>query len=385
MSELDARLEEGLRALAPATTGDWPDVVRRSHRLVAANARRRRRLTLAFAVVALLVGSGTALAIGSRLFGWFSVSTAPLEAPTLPEAAPYILGNRLYLPGRMPQRLAAPLLASLLGQDATLVVAAPDGRHVAYHAWEHSVPLLFVHDDALDTDRLLARGAQTVAWARDGRIAYVQGVPPRYRPQHAFRGKVMVQRLGGAPTAWTPRVGSYQVLAWAGDRLLVAVPRCLLIECAGDPEPGVYVLGSSGHLAPLGLATLAALSPDGRVAFGRYDRSPGDDNPSALVRLVDVARRRVLSTLDLAQAARKQDPGGLRVGSLASAVWRDDEIAGTFLGAENALVFLRVQRDRLTLEQTFRIRATALPNRWGLSFGAPFFTGGGVEIGRAHV
>jgi hypothetical protein len=148
----------------------------------------------------------------------------------------------------------------------------------------------------------------------------------------------------------------------------------LSIECKRDPEPGVYALGSSGQLTPLGLATLAALSPDGRVAFGRYNLSPRGDNPSALVRLVDVATGRVLSTLDLSRAARKPGLGGLRVGSLASAAWYENEIVGTFAGEANALVFLRVQRNRLTLEQTLRIRTTTLPNRWGLSFGAPFFT-----------
>jgi hypothetical protein len=379
MSELNARLEADLRTLVSAGTGNWADVVRRSHRLASGRARRRRRLVLALAAVALVVGTGTALALGKQFFGWFTVSSAPERAPTLPGAAPYILGQRLYRAGHKPQRLAAPLRASLLGQDVTLVVAAPDGRRFAYHSWRANVPLLFVHDEVAGTDSVFARGAQTIAWGRDGRIAYVQGDPPRYRPMHGFRGRVMVRTPGAGPVAWTAHRGSYYVLAWARDRLLVGVRACLLLECKNDPEDGVYVLEQSGRLIPLRLAALTALSPDGRLAFGRYDPVPGQDSPSSLVRLVDVARGRVLTTLDLSQAARTRGLGGLHLGSLTSGAWRGSEIVATVAGEDNLLVALRVYRNQLLLEQVVRIPDTTLPNRWGISFGTPIFTGSGTR------
>jgi hypothetical protein len=379
MSELNARLEADLRGLVPVLTGDWADVVRRSHRVAGVRARRRRRLVLALAAVALVVGSGTALALGKQFFGWFTVSSAPERAPTLPGAAPYILGQLLYRAGHKPQRLAAPLRASLLGQDVTLVVAAADGRRFAYHSWRANVPLLFVHDEVAGTDRVLARGAQTIAWASDGRIAYVQGDPPRYRPNHAFRGRVIVRKLGSEPVAWTKHRGSYYVLAWARDRLLVRVSACLLRECNGGPEDGVYVLERSGRLTPLPLATLAALSPDGRLALGRYDPVAGQDSPSPLVQLVDVKSSRVLATLDVSPAARKAGLRGLLAGSLVTAAWRGNEIVGTFAGEDSALVFLRVRGRHLSVEQIVRIPAATLPGRPGLFFGSPLFTNSGTR------
>jgi hypothetical protein len=377
MSELDARLEQSLRALVPAAGGDWGEVVSRAHRLDAARARARRRLVLAFAAVALVLVTGAALAIGNQLFGWFTVSTAPEKAPTLPGAAPYVSGQTLYLAGRKPQRLAAPLLASLLGQDATLVVASPDRRRLAYHAWREGVPLLFVHDTVAGTDQLLAHGAQTVAWGSDGRIAYVQG--GRYRNGHAYRGRVLVRTLDTRPVAWTPRPGSYEVLAWARNRLLVGIRRCLLLECKGDPEVGVYKLERSGRLLRLPLATLSALSPDGRLAVGRYDRVAGQDSPSPLMRLVDIATGRVLATLDLTRSARAAGLRGLLPGSIGTAAWRGDEIVATFSGEESALVFLRVRGRRLSVEQSVRVPTATLPGRYSLYFGAPVFANEGTD------
>ena len=382
MSELDARLEESLRALAPPAESDWGDVTYRARRL-AASSRRRRRLVLAFVAVALVLATGTTLALGDRLFGWFSVSTAPEQAPTLPGAAPYVLGQTLYRAGKEPQHLAAPLRASLLGQDATLVVSSPDGRRLAYHSWRgrlHGVPLLLVHDTVTGADRLLARGAQTLAWSRDGRIAYLKADRVRYDERNgAYVGRVMVQTLNGVPVAWTRRSGGYQVLAWARDQLLVAVRPCYFPNCHRDPEPGVYVLSRAGRLRPLHLASLMALSPDGRYAFGRYDLAPGQDSPSVFVRLVDVARGRVLDTLDLTRRARQAGLRGLLPGELNTASWRAHEIVGAWLGRDSALVFFGVRGRRLRVEQLVRVPAAVLPGRYAIDFGAPAFTNRGTR------
>jgi hypothetical protein len=381
MSELHPSLEESLRGLMPAAQGDWSDVASRARRLDASRSRRRRRLLLALSLVVLVLATGTALAIGNRLFGdRFTVSTAREQAPTLPAAAPYVSGQTLYRAGKKPQRLAAPLNASLLGQDATLVVASPDRSHIAYHSWRDRVPLLFVHDTVAGTDRLLARGAQTVAWGRDGRIAYFKADHARYDGRNgAYIGRVMVQTLHGTPVAWTRQSGGYLVLAWARDELLVAVRSCYFPNCSGDPEPGVYALSASGRLRPLRLAALASLSPDGRYAFGQYQRSPGQDSPSPLVRLVDVATGRILATLDLTRGARAAGMHGQLPGALTSASWRGDEIVATFTGEDSRLVFFGVRGRQLRVQQFVRVPAATLPNLYGVGFGVPMFTGKGTR------
>ncbi len=378
MSALDPRLEQRLRALAPPAPGDWQDVTARARQLEQGRAGRRRRLVVALAALALLLVAGAALAIGNQLFGWFTVSTSDEEAPTLPAAAPYVASRTLYQAGEEPQQLSRPLLASLLGQDAPLVVSSPDGRYLVYHAWSRGVPLLVLHDRRLGGDRILARGAQTVAWGADGRIAYVQADPPRYRSGHAYRGRVVVQSLGGAPVAWTERPSSYEVLAWAGSRLLVAVDRCLLPECRDDPGPGVYVLARAGLLR-LSLAGLTALSPDGRLAVGPYRPFPGGDDPTALVRLVDTRSGRVLTTLDLTRAAAAADMRGLLPGTLGTGTWRSDELVATFSGRDSALVSFRVRDRRLTFESVVRIPDSTLPASYGVSFGRPVFVGKGTR------
>jgi len=379
MSDPDILLAESLRELAPAGEGNWSEVVSRAKALDAANGRQRRRLVLALAAVVLVLLTGTALAIGNRFLDWFTVSTTSESAPTLPGAASYVSGQTLYLTGRKPQRLESPLLAALLGQNATLVVESPGHRYVAYHSWRERVPLLFVHDTVTGLDRLLARGAQTIAWGNDGRIAYVQADPPRYRSSRAYVGRVMVQTLSSKPRSWTKRPGNYQVLAWARGRLLVGIRACYLSGCERDPAPGVYVVERSGRLVSLPLATLLALSPDGRQALGRYDPVPGQDSPSPLVRLVDVASGRVLATLDLTQAARAAGLRGSLPGALYTAAWRGGEIVGAFSGLDGVVVFLRVRAQRLSIEELVRVPTATLPGRYGLTFGVPAFVNGSTD------
>ena len=131
-------------------------------RVGATGSRRRRRLVVAVASVALVFAAASALAVGDRLLAGSPSRRRPKGRRRCRGAAPYIAGQKLHLRGRRPQRLAAPLLGPLLGMDGTLAVAAPDQQHVAYHSWRDrspGVPLLFVHDTVSRTDRLLAAGA----------------------------------------------------------------------------------------------------------------------------------------------------------------------------------------------------------------------------------
>jgi hypothetical protein len=375
----DDGLTTALAALAPQQGADWDDVVRRSQTMLRA-AERRRRVTLALAFAALLVAAGTAWAVGSQFFGWFAVSRAPVEAPSLPTAGDYVSGRVLHRAHAHTQRLSHPLLAPLLGEDAALIVPSPGGRYLAYHAWARATsttgtPILILHDTVADSDHLLATGAQTLAWSRDGRIAYFKADRARYDGRNgAYVGQVVVRTLHGRPRTWTRRAGDYRVLAWAGRTLLVDVRPCFFANCRHNPAPGVYALQSSGALHPLHLATLAALSPDGRYAFGRYDPSPGQDTPSARVRTIRIEDEAPVTTLDLLGALQRAGLRGLLPGSLLGASWRDGEIAATFSGRDSALALFRVHAGKPTLETILRIPSSTLPSRYGVSLGTPLLT-----------
>lgn len=379
-------IDEALLSAVPTGTRDWADVLRRAEAM-RRKQRSRRKVTLALAFALLLLTAGTALAVGNRFFDWFSVEESSQQAPTLPARASYVAGDTLYRAGAKPQRLARPLVAPLLGQDATLTVLSPDGRYVAYHSALMNppddvtlVPLLYVHDTRTGRDRLLSRGAQTVAWNRDGRVAYFRATHDRYDGRRgAYVGHVMV----GA-NRWSKIPGNYEVLAWARDRLLVHVQNCYFANCRRDPPRGVYVLSKSGRLRGLPLATLAALSPDGRFALGRYDQVAGQDSSSPFVRVVDIASGKQVSTLDLTRAMRRAGLRGLLPGSpSARGAWRGNRIVITFQGRDSALVYLRLNRGRLVLDSVARIPAQPFEvrTRYGVQLGgAPYFTNDGKVV-----
>ena len=371
MSAHDA-FEDELRGLAAGVPGDWDDVVRRARGI--SRARTRRRITVLAAAAGVLLVTGTALGIARDVFGWFSVSPPNEQAPPVPATVAYVAGQSVNIPGRRPQRLQAPVLAPLLGQEATFVVRSPDLRYIAYHSWRNEVPSLHVHDTATNDDRTLVRGAHSLAWSNDGRIAYLRGLTARFRPQTAYEGHVVVQDgLGGRPVRWTTRHGKYEVLAWARERLLVQLVRCLV--CRDTRDPGVYELERSGRLRALGLASLVALSPDGRYAFGRHDPVPGQDSPSSAVRLVEIASGRVVDQLDLARAARAAGLRGLLAGSIQGGAWRGREIVATFSGLDAAVLILRVERENVEVRRVFRVPRGTLPSAYGVSFGTPTFVG----------
>lgn len=342
--------------------------------------RRRHRLLFAGTIVALLV-TGSALAVGSQAFGWFTVTEAPQQVPPIVLSdISFVKGDRLHLPDRRDQRLAHPLLAPLLGTDAPVAVSSPDGRYVTYHSWEGQTPLLRVHDLRDGSDHLLARGAQTVAWGADGRIAYFQADHARYAAG-PYLGKIVVRTLTTPSTAWTHRAGVYQAVAWAGGRLLIEVRRCVFPQCTHDPEPGIYVLAPGGRLSRLPLSGISALSPDGHYAIGSFLPVAGQDSPSPFVRLVDIARRRVLATIDLPKLARAAAyPSTAFAAGIQRAAWRGNEIAATSsFGDSSAIVFLRVKNTALHIDDVLQLPPTTLPARYGPFLGAPSFLGHGTD------
>jgi hypothetical protein len=226
-THVDDGLERRLRALAETGTPDWRDVVTR--RPKPARRPRRRLLIAALAGAAVLLAAAAAAGVGSRVLDLLSLSESDQEVPTRAPVA-YVSGDRLFVPGRTPIQLATPLLAPLMGNYVPLAFSSPDGRSVVYHGWEHGKPQrwdpkqaqLRIVDTRSGIDRLLARGAQSFAWA--DRLAFVVG-----------RRVIVRERPFGPGTVWTPNTASYRVAAWAGDRLLVEVARCLLMQCVGDP------------------------------------------------------------------------------------------------------------------------------------------------------
>ena len=138
MSDRDARLTESLTALVPAGGGDWGDVVTRSDAIGSAQ-HRRRLITIAVVFAASLICTGTTLALGNQLFGWFRVSTpsgwfkvetAKSKAPATRGLLAYVAGQTLFRPNKPPQRLAYQPTGGL--NCNPLAIPSPDGRYVLY-------------------------------------------------------------------------------------------------------------------------------------------------------------------------------------------------------------------------------------------------------------
>jgi len=357
---------------------------------------RGRLLAAALAVAAVLVAAAAALLVARDGGGEAAPPAAPTEtdprarfavdhaeAPVPPEIAgdaTYVLGDRLHRLGQPEaERLSHRLQASLVGQNAAVAVPSRDGRFLAYHAWEDETPLLVLRDLRTGEERVLARGAQTVAWGPTGQLAYVQAEPPRYRPGQPYLGHVVVRETVDAPPRrWTTAPGPFEVRAWAGTRLLVAVRYCP--ACSDDGHPvGLYALDGPGEPDSLPLADLSALSPDARWALGPYQETPGQDSPTPYARLVELETGRVAHTLDVAAAVR--DGGGdVAAGGFHEASWRGDEIvAHAATGPDTKLVFLRVVEEQLVVEDVLRPEPETFGARHGVSLGRPTFVGPGTD------
>jgi hypothetical protein len=396
----EAQLNQSLTELAPAGGGDWADVVARSDALGSAQ-HRRRLITIAITFATFLICTGTTLAVGNQLFGWFRVSTpsgwfkvetSKSKAPATRGLLAYVAGQTLYRPHKRPQRLAYPLRPMFSNDN--LVVSSPDARYIVYQAVRLQrkerpsyvppsvVPMLYVHDTIARREKLLARGALSAAWSEDGRIAYFITDHERYghRPV-GYVGQVVVQTLDGAPTVWTRRSARYEVLAWARDELIVRVDECLDLNCPLFPDAAAYALERSGRLRPLHLETVIALSPDGRYALGPVP--VGHDEFSPLLRLVRIDTGKIVTTINLTRSFRRAIPGLVKPEVMpllpGYASWRGSEIVCEFAsGNYSWLAIFGLRGHRLELESIFRVPAGVVPKRkYGSYFGVPFLTGPG--------
>lgn len=263
-------------------------------------------------------------------------------------AAPHVVGNRAYgLAGtRRPRRLAGTVHAPF---TATLVPAAvpraDDLGVVAYHALLRGRPVLRRYDAARRRDSVIASGAFSIAWRRDGALAYFKGLRPKVRDPRRYRGHVVVRSdLSDRGVRWTSRPARYVAAAWAGDRLLAyRLSRLTGDVLAFDGPRRIRVLARN--------AFLVAISPDGQRAFVSRPDSAG-----ATVRVVDIATGAVAAELAL---PRDHGPDARQPTTFVTAgSWVGDRVVGaTNLG----LLIFKIEPERIALEQTLEVDPTVFP------------------------
>jgi hypothetical protein len=365
--ELVARLR---RAAGPLPGADWRDVNRR------ARGPRRRALLAALVCLAVLAVAIPASGLDSRLTSWLSVSSGSEVVPgTRTSAIDYVYGNRLFHGSTRVATLAAPLFAPLLGQERPLAVGSGDGRYVVYHSWDGAwggsgAPTLRLYDRRTGRDSVLRRGAQSVAWHPGGAIAYMQAARPVYlymppRPERlpgGYYGQVVVRPSLAVPAvAWTAGPPwRYTALAWARDRLLVAVGQSNLAVPAPELEPGIYAFTGPGKSRRLPIFTVVAVSPDGTRVIGAS--KPADEGVFGPdLRLVRVRDGKVLATLSSRELARAAGVGQRPIVG-AFGAWAGDRIVVPVVAPYgNVLAVLRVGARRITVERVIVIDLTARP------------------------
>jgi hypothetical protein len=359
------RLEERLVALrGDLPRGDWLDVRRRVRR------RRTRRAVVIVVAAVLAVIALVPLGVAGRIVDLLTVEKTeeqlPRPAATMP---PYVFGDRVYRNGRE-QRLAQTLIAPFLGPYEHLAIASPDGGSLAYHTWQGRLrgsgpSLVRVHDLTTDRNEILVRGAHSFAWRRDGAVAYMRALRPRYAPSARYPtvtvGHVEVRPSPRGPARrWTRQATGYVVRAWAGRTLLVEVRPSLLLS-ADQPDAGIYALDGPGRMRRLPITDLTAISPDERRVVGQWRQG---DGPSRTLQLVDVSTGRSLGQADTPNSA-----------VIGSGDWRGDAIvAVSSLGSRNSLLLLRTAGDRLVVGDSFRLDERAgLTGYHGAHFHLPLF------------
>lgn len=353
---------------------NWSELLRRGDRQ-RARRTRRRALVLAFAVAVLALPT-IAIAFGRGDLLSISLTEEDVPPPVGEAMLGYTIGDELRLPDRPSLMLADSVLAPFLGKRAALVVPSPDGRRIAYHAWEEEgpeagTPVLRVVDTATRRDEVLERGAQALAWGGDGRVAYAKALVPRYENSAKGTtggriGHVVVRESLEAPAVrWTSLPTEYVVEAWAG-RLLIVSARSSNVFLRPQPESGVYAFSGPRRSRRLPVADVLALSPDGRFVIGAAG-PPDNFTARSRLRVVATATGRVAAELDL------------REGGYSSGSWVGQTIIlGSGIGTARALVILSYDAGRLILGRALKLtdeitEATGLKPPLSLSFGRPVF------------
>ena len=84
------------------------------------------------------------------------------------------------------------------------------------------MPVIRRLDVRRGVDEIVVRGAKLGALADDGTLAYTRGVDPYLRPMQSFwPAEIVLRSADGSERVISPRVATWSVHAWVGDRLLV--------------------------------------------------------------------------------------------------------------------------------------------------------------------
>jgi hypothetical protein len=312
--------------------------------------------------VTIAAGAAAALAI-LGVFGAHGAvpRTGPLSVQAGLQNLPgtVVRGDGLFTKDGVRSQLGAAVSGAMIGPLSPVAVRSSDGKLVAYNTWQElrtvdsdksfsqqsisdgdalGTPSLRVHDQA-GKDFLLARGADSAAWRRDGAIAFVKGSDPDFRAGRAYTGQVVVRpSVHGSDVAWTTEPAHYVVYAWAGDRLLfyrVGLGEKLELLVADGP----------GSIRPLADGSAIAVSPDAtQVAVLSQDATN--------VRVLDIATGSELSWLDMTTATPP-------LAWLAySGSWVGDHIVAP---ASAGLAVLHVGSRSLELEQVLSLDHAQFP------------------------
>ena len=263
-------------------------------------------------------------------------------------AAAHVVGNRVFgLPGTDgPRRLAGALNSPFTTNLAPAVVPVTgDGRVFAYHAFRAGRPVIRRYDADRRRDSVIAEGAFSIAWRRDGTHAYFEGLRPKVADPDSHLGHVVVrERRDRRGVRWTSRPARYVVAAWAGERLIAYRLTDVSADVLAFAGPRrVHVLARN--------AFLVALSPDGRLAFTSQPDSEG-----ATVEVIDVATGNTTARLSLRGSAGTNSAEPTTF--VAGGSWVGDHIVGaTNLG----LLVFEVEPRRIALEQTINVDLTLFP------------------------
>ena len=241
-----------------------------------------RKHLFASLILAVVAAAGL---VGCRSSAQEAGSTA--RAPLAKTPRVYTVGARVFGLENGVAKLASPPVTPLAGWLTPAAVPSPDGRYLAYNTWQElraddpglswsdqgiesgdplATPSLRVYDTTTGSDDVLARGAFSVAWGKDGRLAYFTGAERDYRAGVSYVGRVVVRRsLGSKPTVWSTEVGRYIVVGWAGRhfdwapepeavRPVVDVTAGVRVAIEVFSGPGGVVFPTPGYNAQHGLA-----------------------------------------------------------------------------------------------------------------------------------
>lgn len=297
----------------------------------------------------------------------FTVGSGTEEVPihTVSERPlrPFI-GGRLLETDTRNFSLKGTARGGLMGWLAPLGVPSPDGTMLAYNSWQDlaevdpeesysaqgiedgqplSRPSIRIVDLTTEEDTLLRDGAFSLAWRRDGMIAYFAGTVPEYRANESYTGQILVQEsLTAAPAQWTVEPARYIVYAWGGDRLIAYQ------EHEGE-HLDVLVIDGPGQVRVLaGGANIVSLSPDGNRILVSDEAGPG-------LRLLDIATGDEVSRIDVGTAAL---PSSSVEWLGYGGSWEGDQIAAK---SNVGVVLIQVTGDRISVELVLQLTPVPFP------------------------